>query len=211
MLKTDNEVRALIVFGFVLVLGGTIIYDQSKAARQTRTGESGPAHVMIIRHAEDPGDDKTKDPRGLSDAGELRATSLHKLFEDPRKDHSALPRPDFIFAATSGKDSARSELTVSKLPGHLTNVAVNTSYKNDDWPKLVHDLLTDPKYAGKNILISWHHSNASKMVKEFKATPVPKHWPDDVYDRVWMVSFDKQGKATFEDLPQDLLPKDAKK
>jgi hypothetical protein len=37
---------------------------------------------------------------------------------------------------------------------------------------------------------------------------VPKHWDQGVFDRVWQITFDDQGKATFADRPQNLLSGD---
>jgi hypothetical protein len=34
---------------------------------------------------------------------------------------------------------------------------------------------------------------------------VPKHWDDTVFDRVWQVTFDDSGQATFTNRPQRLL------
>jgi hypothetical protein len=40
---------------------------------------------------------------------------------------------------------------------------------------------------------------------------VPKHWEDAIFDRVWQITFDDKGEATFTDRPQRLLFQDSAK
>jgi hypothetical protein len=67
-------------------------------------------------------------------------------------------------------------------------------------------------------LICWHHGQiphlAKAILKKAKnrdklLDDVPDPWDDEVFDRVWWITFDSHGAATFADLPQKLLFKDS--
>ena len=77
--------------------------------------------------------------------------------------------------------------------------------------KLVEELFGNPKYAGKTILVSWRHGTIVPFAEMLHAMGLPKSWKDDVYDRVWQITFDEKGKTTFADRPQQLMPKDSEK
>ena len=48
-----------------------------------------------------------------------------------------------------------------------------------------------------------------EMLKAFGWADGPRKWPDEVYDRLWVLDF-TQGKPTrFRDLPQKILPGDS--
>jgi hypothetical protein len=88
--------------------------------------------------------------------------------------------------------------------------------KTDDAKKpgaaeLRDELFSTPKYYGKTILVSWRHSTLPELAKTLKADKVPAKWEDKVFDRVWQITYDDQGNATFRDRPQRLLPGDAEK
>jgi hypothetical protein len=72
------------------------------------------------------------------------------------------------------------------------------------------ELFGNAKYFGKTILISWRHSTLPELARTLDASNVPAKWTDEVFDRVWQINYDDQGRATFRDRPQRLLAKDAK-
>jgi hypothetical protein len=51
----------------------------------------------------------------------------------------------------------------------------------------------------------------SQLARTLKASKVPEKWDGKVFDRVWQISYDDKGNATFRDRPQCLLAGDAKK
>ena len=63
----------------------------------------------------------------------------------------------------------------------------------------------------RRFLISWRHSVLPELARTLKATKAPTKWGDDVYDRVWKITYDAAGNAEFVDLPQRLMPGDSKK
>src|SRR5262249_22651742 len=101
--------------------------------------------------------------------------------------------PDaYVFATNRSKRSDRPLETVKPLAKAL-KLGVNDNYGNDAYPKLAEELLTNPKYAGKTILVCWHHGKIPELVEALGASGVPKHWKDDSFDRVWVVTFDEKG------------------
>src|SRR5207253_2045580 len=126
----------------------------------------------------------------LSPEGRKRAAALHQLFEASPKRPEPFPTPDFIFAAKDSEHSHRPVETVSALAKKL-KLTVNSGYRNQDFAKLARDLLRDPKYAGKTILVCWRHGTAPQLAKEFKAADAPAFWKGSVFDRVWQITYDK--------------------
>lgn len=175
-----------------------------------------PKLILIIRHAEKTG---SKDDSHLSEPGKERAKQLSCLFEKSEKCPAPLPRPDFIFAAHDSKNSLRPRETVTplakqfKLPiderFHSTAPARDPKAKGA--AELADALFNEPKYAGKTILISWRHGALPELARTLKATNAPSKWGDDVYDRVWKITYDRAGKAEFVDLPQRLMTGDSAK
>jgi phosphohistidine phosphatase SixA len=159
-----------------------------------------PKQVLLIRHAEKPDDDSPD----LSPTGRKRAEALPTLFE-----RGDFPAPDFIFAARASKNSDRSAQTVAPLAKKLKR-EVNASYANDDYDKLAAELLSDPRYEGKTVLICWHHGNLPELAEKLKGEGVPDKWKDGVFDRVWVLTYE-QGKGKFSRRPQGLLPGDSEK
>lgn len=150
-----------------------------------------PQSVLLIRHAEKPTD--AADPH-LNPEGRKRAEALPELFKESAARPDPFPVPDFIFATKASKRSNRPAETVAPLARALKR-DVNTEYANDDYPKLVTELGTNPKYQGKTVLVCWHHGNLPRLAAAFGAAGVPDTWNATAFDRVWVVAFDDKGKA----------------
>lgn len=159
-------------------------------------GKSGPSVIMVIRHGEDIGQrDFNLSPRGFQ-----RAQALPKLFASSR-----LPKPQVIIATHATKGSNRPVETVEPLSRAL-GVPIDNRFRDDDFRQLAHDLLTDERYAGKAVLVCWHHGKIPKLVKALGVKDAPV-WPDAQFDHVWVV--EPGGKsARFEDVHQKLLDGD---
>jgi hypothetical protein len=50
-----------------------------------------------------------------------------------------------------------------------------------------------------------------KLAQDLRATDAPDSWKGSVFDRVWQITYDEQGKATIENRPQQLLSGDSDK
>lgn len=190
--------KTMLLFAGVLALAG--------APRAAADGKP-PATVLLIRHGEKPPD--TEMSVHLSADGKRRADALPKLFEKSESRPDPFPKPAFLFATENSKNSHRPVETVEPLATAL-NLKLHAPFKNDDFAKLATHVLTDPKHAGKTVLICWHHGTIPQLAKALGATDAPANWKGDVFDRVWRLDY-ADGKVTFHNLPQKLLPTDSKK
>jgi hypothetical protein len=155
-----------------------------------------PATVMLIRHAE-----KLTDGRpDLSPVGFERAKAIPELFggAGAAAPHN-LPRPDFLFATHVSKNSNRPVETITPLSEEIDD---------KDFATLAKELLSG-KFAGKVVLVAWHHGSLPGVVRALGATPPYDPWPDTQFDRVWRIDY-RDGKATLTDLPQGLMAGDSK-
>jgi phosphohistidine phosphatase SixA len=165
-----------------------------------------PREVFIIRHAEKPEDDNDVH---LTAMGRERADALDQLFKKTDLRPDPLPKPDFLFAARNSKHSHRSVETLTPLAKKL-KLDIDSRFENEDFAKLAKELLSNPRYAKKTVLICWHHGNIPELAQALKATDVPDKWKDPVFDRVWTIAYGAGGKVTFAKRHQALLASDDK-
>jgi hypothetical protein len=161
-----------------------------------------PATIMLIRHAE-----KLTDGRmDLSPVGFERAKVIPQLFGGVAAPHN-LPRPDFLFATHVSKRSNRPVETITPLSEAL-KMPISSEIDDKDFATLAKELLSG-KYAGKVVLVAWHHGLLPEFARALGATPPYDPWPETQFDRVWRIDY-RDGKATLTDLPQGLLAGDSK-
>jgi len=117
--------------------------------------------------------------------------------------------PDFIFATQMSKDSNRPIETVTPVATAL-NHHIDDDYADNDneIKKMVNAILTETCFAGRVVLICWHHSSIPDIAKGLGIAK-PSKWDAKVFDRVWQITFPK-GKATLTDSAQMLLYGDSK-
>jgi hypothetical protein len=166
---------------------------------------TGPAQVILIRHAEKP-----ETGPDLNERGQERAQALVDFF----KNNLAAARhgvPVEIYAAApiSEGSSLRSIETVTPLSQSL-GIKINTNYTKKEDERMVKDIMSDSNCAGKTALICWEHKGIPDLLKDFGWTSGPNSWPgENVFDRVWILNFDGGKPVSFEDVPQHLLPGDS--
>jgi phosphohistidine phosphatase SixA len=174
---------------FIVSVAAVLVSERLAGAK------SAPSVIMIIRHGEDTGQRDFH----LSARGYQRASALPKLFG------SRLPAPQVIIATRATKGSNRPVETVEPLAKQL-NLSVDNRFKDDDFRILARDLLTDGRYAGKVVLVCWHHGKIPKLAKALGVKD-PPYWPDGQFDHVWVIEPEKDS-ARFEDVSQKLLDGD---
>ena len=90
----------------------------------------------------------------LSPVGFERAKVIPQLFGGAAAPHN-LPRPDFLFATHVSKKSNRPVETITPLSAAL-KLPISSEVADDDYALLAKELLSG-KYAGKVVLVAWHH------------------------------------------------------
>jgi broad specificity phosphatase PhoE len=188
--------RRHVLAGLLAVLAGfTGGFSASCAVAQA------PATVLLIRHAEK----LTDGQQDLSPTGLERAKRLPELFGGAAPHN--LPRPQFLFATHVSKKSNRPVETITPLSQAL-GLPISSDVDDKDFAVLAKELLSG-KYAGKVVLVAWHHGSLPAFARALGAVPPYDSWPDTQFDRVWRIDF-VGGKATLRDLPQELMPGDSK-
>ncbi len=176
-------------------------------AAQTPAIEGNPpAAVILMRHAEKPvGDTKSPD---LTETGFARARALPTLFIPvPGTGPAKFPKPDAIFASAPSKHSNRPVETVTPLAQAL-HLRIQDDYADLETGPLARKVLSGA-YAGKVVVIAWHHGELPHLAEAFGVQDVPHHWDPDVFDRIWEIRW-LDGKPVMLQLPERLLPGDSK-
>ena len=103
-----------------------------------------------------------------------------------------------MIAAAPSKNSNRPVETLTPLARALT-LPIDTSVPDIGYGEVAADLLEKPMYAGKLVVVCWHHGNLPDLALALK---LPKseirgtegmdglHWDSDVFDLFWSVTFD---------------------
>jgi hypothetical protein len=190
----------------VPVITAVLVAAAGCAPRHAEGSRTYPRQILIIRHAEKPPD--RANSTDLSAEGKARAEALHALFEKSDARPEPFATPDFIFAASNSGKSHRPVLTVTPLAAKL-NLPVDSRFTNDDPADLARELFGNPKYAGTTVLVSWRHGATPELAQLLGARGAPLRWRDDVFDRVWEITYAADGTPTFADRPQRLMPGDS--
>jgi hypothetical protein len=164
---------------------------------------SAPTQVIIIRHAEKPpsGDD-------LNAKGRMRAAALVPYFQEaPEVLEFKTPVAIYAQKSTDSHKSRRPVDTVKGLAKALNQELIQ--YHREDAMVMVKDIMAKPEYEGKMVLICWSHTGIPDMAKAFGVKDPPA-WPDNVFDRDWIITFNK-GAASFKNVPQKLMYGDSEK
>jgi phosphohistidine phosphatase SixA len=164
---------------------------------------SHPGTVLVIRHAEKPDGDADAH---LSPAGRRRADALTGLFRRTAARPDPFPAPDFVLAAGRSKRSNRCAETVAPLAKEL-GLDIDDRIDSDDVGRVAAEL-GKPRYAGRAVLVCWHHGKIPELLHALGVSPRPKRVDDGLFDRVWVVNYDDGGRARLAVRPQALVPGD---
>jgi phosphohistidine phosphatase SixA len=131
--------------------------------------------ILLMGHAEKPEKNNTPD---LADAGFKRAESLAKYIV------SQYGRPDFIFASANSKKSSRPYETALPLSKE-TGVPIDLSFEDKDYERLAELLRRDKRFAGKLIVVVWHHGNIPDFSEALSVRDgaYPEDWNSKVYNQ----------------------------
>jgi hypothetical protein len=164
-----------------------------------------PAQIVILRHGEKPANGNDLSPQGYQ-----RANALPGLFKsDPALLHFGTPAAVYAMGPKGPDGTERPIETVTPLAQAL-GLTLQDQFDKKDIQDLVTEVMTDPKYDGKMVVICWEHSTIPEIAQDFGAANVPAVWLGNVFDRLWVLDFTGNKVTKFQDLPQDLLPGDSK-
>jgi phosphohistidine phosphatase SixA len=196
MTYTHSRIRW---FGLLVGVLAIVSYRALPAADDA---PHGPRIVMIIRHAEKPAATNGQKDPNLSSRGYERAAALAKVIPE------RFPKPDFLIATKRTKGSNRPVETITPL-ANVLHESIESTFRDEAFEPLAHAVLTNPKYAGKVVLIAWHHGKIPDLAKALGVKDAPDKWNSQVFDRVWQITYD-HGAAAWKDLPENALPGDSK-
>lgn len=188
-----SEMQRRAFFSIVTGLAARVLAWASP--EKNRTADR-PKQIYLIRHGEKTG---SKTDIHLNARGFERAAALAGLFPTP------LDTPDVLFASKQSARSNRPVETVRPLARAL-RLAIVAEFANEAYLALARVLLT--QYAGKTVLVCWHHGNLPALADALGAGDIPA-WPDSQFDRLWRIRYDAEGNVLFENLPQRLLQGDS--
>ena len=145
---------------------------------------------------------------GSSFQGDYTATTING-------ERARFDTPHALFATAPSGNSNRPVETITPLSIAL-GLSIDHSFDDSNDPQkptkgipgLAAKLFSDPKYAGKVILICWHHGTIPALTTALYATPPEVKWPGKVFDWVWAIGYDySKGKleGTCVQLKQKLL------
>ncbi|SDE90786.1 hypothetical protein [Terriglobus roseus] len=156
--------------------------------------------VLIVRHAEKP-----LKGRELTPQGEARARAYVQYFQHFHN-HDESFGIDGLYAGADSEESMRPRLTLEPLHAS-TGMELHSTIGTKESPRLVAELRTTQH--GKYPLISWRHGQIPSLLEAFGASPaqlLPEaKWPDEVFDWVVVLHFDKTGKLDSQELIHENL------
>ena len=183
---------AVAVFAFGFQLAAAQEADQS------------PAVVYVSRHAEKPAPEENSPD--LTSTGFKRAEVLPSLFvQMPGLPAPRLPKPDAVFATARSKSSNRPVETVTPLAQFL-KLPIHHDFDEQATGPLAAEVLGG-KYAGKVVLICWHHGQIPALAAALGVTDAPAAWDAQVFNQIWKITYNA-GQAKLTILPEGLLPGD---
>jgi len=166
-----------------------------------------PGQVLIIRSAEQPAG---RGPFDLSLKGQERAMAYVPFFtHTPDLIYCGLPAALFATKIGPGDFSQSALDTLTPLSNHL-RVLIDAHYDKRDYAALAQEVLTNLKYHRKTVLICWDRKYIPKLAATLGVFPQPPAWPQNVFDRVWRITY-RGGQASLVNMPQRLLFGDAEK
>jgi hypothetical protein len=170
-----------------------------------------PARIIIARHAE------KENKYALCDIGTERAKALAAQYLGRGATASLFPpgrQPDAMLAMTLHTiDTITPAAQSWNIPVIAYAVIPARGEKDEEVDReenlrtqeAAHDLLSEPSYARKNVVMVWEHKRiaSAKLEKKFsgalvtlrqllhldQVAAVPATWPDQTYDYFWIVDF----------------------
>lgn len=198
MLKLRGSNRSL---HFRMLVSGACLSLGIGAFTQT-PASACPSAVVIMRHAEkDSG-------TSLSERGWQRAKALPGFFAgNPAL--QALGTPVAIYAAAPrhATSSTRPQETVTPLASAL-GLPIELGFHRDEVRSLAGRILESPAYDGRVVVVCWVHRTISDLPSAFGLRAPVDNWPNDQFNRIWILQFDSSCSPRLATIDEKLLPGD---
>lgn len=194
-----------------LIQALALLAGAAAALAVAHPAEATPKRIILLRHAE------KLDDYALCDMGKTRAEALRQQFLGRGATQSLFGAdggPDALMAITLHTFETITPLARSWGLPVIDYAAVpekgDTDRKkeldeNTETGMAAHDLLTDPRYDGKTVVMVWEHKRiaGAKFEAEYpgqqvtlrqllhldKVPGVPETWPENTYDTIWIVDY----------------------
>ena len=165
---------------------------------------SRPAEIILLRHAEKPGDDNNPN---LSAMGFERARALPALFTNSTT-FTTNGSPFVLFAARPTLHGSRRCVQTLRPTARALRQILRVPFGAKNYALLASHVLTNSALDGKTIVICWTHDYLPAFAHRLGVNNPPS-WDGKTFDRAWVITYDETGNAVFQDLPQHLLPGDS--
>ena len=154
-----------------------------------------PARIIILRHAE------KQDHSSLCPMGVQRAQALAKQYLGRNAQPSLFGQDEQPAAVLAIIPHTKETITPTAQSWGLGVDAYSIPpYADEDaaTQAAAHDVLTDTRYVGKIVVMTWEHKHIakhhlqitlSKLLGLDTIAGVPKSWSDSNYDFFWIVDF----------------------
>lgn len=173
----------------------------------TATAAAQPARIILLRHAEKPANEADIH---LSERGQQRARALAGwATNSPAWETNDRPAAVFACKPTAKAPSLRPIETITPLAAQL-QLPVQTPFSAKNPAALARQILDDPALNGKTVVICWGRDELPQLAGGLGIKSGPGKWRKNVFDRIWLITF-RDSTAGLSDLPQQLLPGDARK
>lgn len=157
-----------------------------------------PKHVILIRHGEKIPGENHLDLKGFERAAALAYYfSGTPLYNQPPITHV------FATALSNADSSLRPIQTCTPTANHY-RLPLNIGFQVNQTQEIAKELLTNPKYENATVLICWSHGHIRPIVQALGA-PDPGHWNKNIYDQVYVITFDEKGNPSLEKILQKLM------
>lgn len=91
-----------------------------------------------------------------------------------------------------------------KPTADFLKLPLNTDYTPEQIKEVAQEILTNPKYDNANLLLCWEHHHIRPLVMALGADD-PGSWAENIFDQVYMLTFEATNKPKFQQILQKLL------
>jgi len=157
-----------------------------------------PKKVIILRHAE-----KVQGGNQLNLQGYERSAALPYYFSGTPLYNDPAPAHIFAPGLEEPDSSVRPIQTCTPIANHY-NLTLNIDLKHTETDKLAQEILKNPKYNDSTVLICWSHGHIRPIVLALGGED-PGEWKSNIFDQVYLLTFDGSNKPKFQKILQKLM------